>query len=161
MIEAFVHDIQNLVHATARQGVRVVCTRYDCSRAFVPEVLLLPIHFWAAPVPDSVGIAIPESLEKKASISDMLSGNGNRARGTSGVEASGGVFSDGSVRLAAGVFSATAAGAAAVGLGALAPSLGGAFSGGDEDESTLPRIIGTPSLPPPMITTLEFVDCAS
>jgi hypothetical protein len=42
-----------------------------------------------------------------------------------------------------------------VGAAAPPPEFGG---GGP---STLPRMIGKPSLPPPMTTTFEFVDCDS
>src|SRR5262249_38838527 len=83
-----------------------------------------PVYLGAGAVPDPAGMVIPESREKKDSMSDMLSGNGNKARGTSGADA-GGAFSDGSVRLPAGVFSAAVAGAPAVGLGVFSPSLGG------------------------------------
>src|SRR5262245_57328709 len=74
-----------------------------------------------------------------------------------------GVFSAGVARLLAGIFSNGFAGAAAVVcLAAAEPSSAGRVAAcGDTGVSTLPRMIGRPSLPPPMMTTLELLDWAS
>src|SRR5664280_1886826 len=46
-------------------------------------------------------------------------------------------------------------------FGVVPPSAGFGPGPGDAGESTLPRMIGRPSLPLPMITIFVFVDCAS
>ena len=70
-----------------------------------------------------------------------------------------GVFSDGFVSVSDGNFSEDIAGVAAVvlSLGTVSPFP----AGGDGGASTLPRMIGKPSLPLPTITILELEDCAS
>src|SRR5262245_14064295 len=63
---------------------------------------------------------------------------------------------------AAGVFSDGTAGPAAVVLSLLVSfPLAGVLSARGAGLSTLPRIIGKPSLPLPMTTTFAFVDCES
>ena len=74
-----------------------------------------------------------------------------------------GIFSVGFVSAAAGVFSnGTAAAATVVSLDGVPPSWGAGklvlCAGG---VSILPRMSGKPSFALPMITTFEFVDCAS
>jgi hypothetical protein len=79
-------------------------------------------------------------------------------------ELAGGIFSVGVANPAAGVFSNGTVELAAVALSLLIVSfpLGGVLpAGGDAGVSTLPRMIGKPSLPLPMTTTFEFVDCES
>src|SRR5665811_2032768 len=53
------------------------------------------------------------------------------------------------------------AGEIAGAFGVVPPSAGFGPGPGDAGESTLPRMIGRPSLPLPMITIFVFVDCAS
>jgi hypothetical protein len=80
------------------------------------------------------------------------------------LELTGGIFSAGVANPVAGVFSNGTGGLAAVVLSVLVLSLpldGVLPAGGGADVSTLPRIIGKPSLPLPMMTTFEFVDCES
>ena len=74
-----------------------------------------------------------------------------------------GVFSDGFGKVSAGTFSDTVVGVAAVvlSLGVVSPFPAGDDGCGDAGVSTLPRMIGKPSLPLPMITILELDDCAS
>ena len=79
-------------------------------------------------------------------------------------ESAAGIFSAGIDKPAAGVLSSGTTGVAAVTLSSalVRSSTGGAlraFIGAGE--SALPRMIGSPSLPPPMITTFELLDCAS
>src|SRR5262245_57347324 len=63
---------------------------------------------------------------------------------------------------AAGVFSNGTAGPAAVVLSLFVVSVPlGGLPAGAAGVSTLPRMIGKPSLPLPMTTTLAFVDCES
>jgi hypothetical protein len=64
---------------------------------------------------------------------------------------------------AAGVFSNGTAGPAAVVLALVAVSvpLAGVLPARAAGLSTLPRMIGKPSLPLPMTTTFAFVDCES
>src|ERR1035437_1398978 len=52
-------------------------------------------------------------------------------------------------------------GAGVLSFGVVPPSAGFGPGPGDAGESTLPRMIGRPSLPLPMITIFVFVDCAS
>jgi hypothetical protein len=75
----------------------------------------------------------------------------------------GGIFSAGVANPAAGVFSNGTAGPAAAVLSLVAESfpLGGGLPAGAAGVSTLPRMIGKPSLPLPMTTTFAFVDCES
>jgi hypothetical protein len=72
----------------------------------------------------------------------------------------GGIFSVGHANPAAGVFSSGAMGLAAVvlSLGASFP-LGVLPAGGGAGSSALPKMTGSPSLPLPMTTIFEFVDC--
>lgn len=72
----------------------------------------------------------------------------------------GGIFSAGRANPAAGVFSNGAVGLAAVVL-SLAASfpLGVLPPDGGAGSSALPKMTGSPSLPLPMTTTFEFVDC--
>jgi hypothetical protein len=72
----------------------------------------------------------------------------------------GGIFSVGHANPAAGVFSNGAMGLAAVvlSLGAWFP-LGVLPAGGGAGSSALPKMTGSPSLPLPMTTIFEFVDC--
>src|SRR5262249_36495978 len=94
--------------------------------------------------------------------------SGQNERDPSGVaadavpELAGGIFSVGVANPAAGVFSNGTAGLAAVVLCLLIVSfsLGGVLPAGG-GVSTLPRMIGKPSLPLPMTTTFAFVDCES
>ena len=74
-----------------------------------------------------------------------------------------GIFSDGFGKVSAGSFSDNAAGVAAVvlSLGAASPFSAGDAGRGDAGASTLPRMIGKPSLLLPTITILELDDCAS
>src|SRR5262249_56122787 len=75
----------------------------------------------------------------------------------------GAIFSVGVAKRAAGVFSNGTAGPAAVVLSlfiVLVP-LGDVFPAGGAGVSTLPRMIGKPSLPLPMTTTFAFVACDS
>src|SRR5258708_5504768 len=104
----------------------------------------------------------PVSREIAASISDKVSGNGYEMRGASGGWVDG-AFSDGFDRVSAGTFSEDVARVAAVvlSLGAVSPFPAGAAGCGDDGASTLPRMIGKPSLPLPTITILELEDCAS
>jgi hypothetical protein len=103
--------------------------------------------------------------EIKASTSDRL--GGHEARGASGAAAGGvagpavGVFSGGVAMAAAGIFSNGRVAPAAAVLVSL--SLGGAAPVvcPGAGASTLPRMIGKPSLPLPIITTFEFEDCES
>jgi len=105
--------------------------------------------------------------EKYASISDRLSGQNERD--PSGVAADGvfelavGIFSAGVANSAAGIFSNGTVGLAAVVLSLFIVSfpVGGVLPAGGAGVSTLPRMIGKPSLPLPMTTTFEFVDCES
>jgi hypothetical protein len=79
-------------------------------------------------------------------------------------ELAAGIFSVGVANPAAGVFSNGTVGLAAVALSLFVVSfpLGGMLpAGGDAGVSTLLRMIGKPSLPLPMTTTFEFVDCES
>src|SRR6516164_4020101 len=79
------------------------------------------------------------------------------------LELAGAIFSVGGANAAAGVFSNGTAGPAAVVLSlfiVLVP-LGGALPAGGAGVSTLPRMVGPPSLPLPMTTTFAFVDCES
>jgi hypothetical protein len=73
-----------------------------------------------------------------------------------------GIFSVDVANPAAGVFSNGTVGLAAVVLSLLVVSfpLGGVLPA-VAGVSTLPRMIGKPSLPLPMTTTFEFVDCES
>src|SRR5262244_4480327 len=95
--------------------------------------------------------------------------NGHQERDASGVaadeapEMTGGIFSAGVANPEAGVFSNGTAGPAAVVLSLVAESfpLGGVLPACAAGVSTLPRIIGKPSLPLPMTTTFAFVDCES
>jgi hypothetical protein len=76
-------------------------------------------------------------------------------------EPAGGIFSAGVANPAAGVLSKGIVGLAAVAF-VVSFSLGGVPpAGGAAGVSTLPRMIGKPSLPLPMTTTFEFVDCES
>src|SRR5262245_8238715 len=120
-----------------------------------------------------------KARERKASISDRLSGN--MERGSAGAEAVGvagagagavsggagqpaaGILSAGIAKPAPGVLSSGIAGAGAVALSlAMMPlSAGVAPAYWAAGVSTLPRMIGNPSLPAPMITTFELLDCAS
>jgi hypothetical protein len=75
------------------------------------------------------------------------------------LELAGGIFSVGVANAAAGVFSNGTVEPAAVVL--LSFPLGGVLPAGGTGVSTLPRMIGKPSLPLPMTTTFEFVDCES
>ena len=102
---------------------------------------------------------------KKVSISDKLRGQDDGGR--SGVAACGvpepAVVSF-SVGTAAGVFSVGTVGlaAAVVSLAAPPSSLGEVWPvAGDGGVSELPRMTGKPSLALPMITTFELLDCAS
>jgi hypothetical protein len=105
--------------------------------------------------------------EKYASISDRLSGQNERD--PSGVAADGvfelavGIFSAGVANSAAGIVSNGTVGLAAVVLSLFIVSfpVGGVLPAGGAGVSTLPRMIGKPSLPLPMTTTFEFVDCES
>src|SRR5262249_8278755 len=74
-----------------------------------------------------------------------------------------GIFSAGVVSAAAGVFSNGTAGPGAVAfcLSAASLPLGCALAAGGAEESTLPRMMGKPSFPLPMTTTLALVDCDS
>ena len=78
----------------------------------------------------------------------------------------GGILSAGIARPDAGIFSNGTVGVAAV-TRSLARAVrrrrrtSRACAGGTGGESTLPRMIGRPSLALPMITTLELLDCAS
>jgi tetrahydromethanopterin S-methyltransferase subunit F len=100
-------------------------------------------------------------------MSDRLIGQlvGQNERDPSGVaaagvpELAGAIFSVGVANPAAGVFSNGIVGLAAVVLSLL--SFGGTPPAGGSGVSTLPRMIGKPSLPLPMTTTFEFVDCES
>ena len=77
-------------------------------------------------------------------------------------ELAGAIFSAGVANPAAGVFSNGTAGPAAVVLSFVASvPLGGGLPASGAGVSTLPRMIGKPSLPLPMTTTFEFVDCES
>ena len=78
-------------------------------------------------------------------------------------ELAGGIFSGGVANAAAGVFSNGTAGPAAVVLSLFVVSvpLAGVLPAGGAGVSTLPRMIGKPSLPLPIKTTFEFVDCES
>ena len=100
----------------------------------------------------------------------QLSGNGKEYCGVSasaggGVffSAGGGIFSAGVVRPEARTFSDDVVGVGAVVLSSLGvvPLLGDDPLGGGGGASTLPRMIGSPSLPLPIITVLAFGDCAS
>src|SRR5262245_28241149 len=99
-------------------------------------------------------------------MSDRLSGHKERGpseAGTDGVpDPTVGIFSGGVANPAAGVFSNGTAGLAAVVLCLLIVSfsLGGVLPAGG-GVSTLPSMIGKPSLPLPITTTFEFVDCES
>ena len=75
----------------------------------------------------------------------------------------GGIFSAGVDNAAAGIFSNGTAGPGAVArsLSALSLLIGCALPAGGAEESTLPRMMGKPSFPLPMMTTLELVDCES
>jgi hypothetical protein len=75
----------------------------------------------------------------------------------------GGIFSVGVANPAAGVFSNGTVGPAAVVLSLVVVSfpLAGVLPAGAAGVSTLPRMIGKPSLPLPMTTTFAFVDCES
>jgi len=77
------------------------------------------------------------------------------------LELAGGIFSAGVANPADGVFS-NGVGLAAVVLSLFIVSfpVGGVLAAGG-GVSTLPRMIGKPSLPLPMTTTFEFVDCES
>jgi hypothetical protein len=77
------------------------------------------------------------------------------------LELAGGIFSDGIANPAAGVFSKGTVGLAAVVLSFVSLPLGGVLPGGGGGVSTFPRMIGRPSLPLPITTTFEFVDCES
>jgi hypothetical protein len=78
-------------------------------------------------------------------------------------ETAGGIFSVGVANPAAGVFSNGTAGLAAVVLSLVVVSfpLAGVLPARGAGLSTLPRMIGKPSLPLPMTTTFAFVDCES
>jgi len=75
----------------------------------------------------------------------------------------GATFSVGVAKPAAGVFSNGTAGPAAVVLSLFIVSvpLGDVLPAGGAGVSTLPRMIGKPSLPLPMTTTFALVDCES
>ena len=77
-------------------------------------------------------------------------------------DVAGGTFSAGVVNPAAGVFSNGTDGPTAVGpfVFVFVPVPVGALAAGGR-LSALPRMIGRPSLPLPMITTFAFVDCES
>src|SRR6516162_3824466 len=100
-------------------------------------------------------------------MSDRLSGH--KECDPSGVaadgvpELAGGIFSVGVANPAAGFFSNGTVGLTAVVLSLFIVSLsvGGTPPAGGRGVSTLPRMIGKPSLPLPMRTTFEFVDCES
>jgi len=77
------------------------------------------------------------------------------------LELAGGIFSAGVVNAAAGVFSNGTAGLAAVVLSLLSFPSGVVLPAGCAGASTLPRMIGRPSLPLPMTTAFAFVDCES
>jgi len=107
----------------------------------------------------------PFLLDKIARWNGRLSGQ--KERDPSGVaaegvlELAGGIFSAGVANPAAGVFSSGVVGLAAVAF-VVSLSLGGVLpAGGGAGVSTLPRMIGRPSLPLPITTTFEFVDCES
>lgn len=114
-----------------------------------------------------LGFVDPTIRAKKASIACKLSGQ--RDRGSAAVAATGasepaaGNFSFGVGSAAAGVFSNGSVGLAAVVVSfAIVPlSLGEGVLLLGGGVSKLPRITGKPSLGLPMITTFEFVDCAS
>jgi hypothetical protein len=99
--------------------------------------------------------------QKYVSISDRVIGQNERdpsVVAADGVlELAGGIVSAGVANPAAGVFSTGTAGPAVVGLSFVSFPL----VGGGAGVSTLPRMIGKPSLPLPMMTTFEFVDCES
>src|SRR5258708_36550347 len=90
----------------------------------------------------------------------LAAGAGAGVAGGAGREVAGGNFSAGIVNAAAGVFSNGTAGPAAVAfcLSAVSLPLGCAVPADGAGESTLPRMIGNPSFPLPIMTTLEFVD---
>ena len=100
-------------------------------------------------------------------MSDRLSGHKERdpsGAAADGVpELAGGIFSVGVANPAAGFFSNGTVGLTAVVLSLFIVSLsvGGTPPAGGSGVSTLPRMIGKPSLPLPMTTTFEFVDCES
>jgi hypothetical protein len=79
------------------------------------------------------------------------------------LDLAGAIFSVGVANPAAGVFSNGTAGPAAVVLSLFIVSvpLGGVLPASGAGASTLPRMIGKPSLPLPMTTTFAFVDCES
>jgi hypothetical protein len=79
------------------------------------------------------------------------------------LELAGGIFSGGVANAAAGVFSNGTAGPAAVVLSlfVVPGPFAGVLPAGGAGVSTLPRIIGKPSLPLPITTTFAFVDCES
>ena len=78
-------------------------------------------------------------------------------------ELAGGIFSGGVANAAAGVFSNAIVGPAAVVLSLFVVSgpFAGVLPAGGAGVSTLPRMIGKPSLPLTIKTTFEFVDCES
>jgi hypothetical protein len=78
-------------------------------------------------------------------------------------ELAAGIFSVGVANPAAGVFSNGTVGLAAMVLSLFVVSfpLGRVPPEGGAGVSPLPRMIGKPSLPLPMMTTFEFVDCES
>jgi hypothetical protein len=76
------------------------------------------------------------------------------------VGGTGGIFSAGVAKASAGIFSKGTAGPAAVALCLLVPSSAGAAAAAGAGVSVF-RMIGKPSLPLPIITTFEFVDCES
>jgi hypothetical protein len=79
------------------------------------------------------------------------------------VELAAGTFSGGVANPAAGVFSngTVALAAVVLFLSIVSFPVGGVLPAGGGGVSTLPRMIGKPSLPLPMTTTFEFVDCES
>jgi hypothetical protein len=77
------------------------------------------------------------------------------------LELAGGIFSAGVAKAASGVFSNGTAGLAAVVLSLLSFPSGVVLPARCAGVSTLPRMIGKPSLPLPMMTVFAFVDCES
>lgn len=99
-------------------------------------------------------------------MSERLNGQNERdASGGAGEEPSEstvvGIFSGGVANPAAGVFSKGIAGPTAAVALCFAVSFSAGVPAGGGGVSTLPSMIGKPSLPLPMTTTFEFVDCES
>ena len=96
----------------------------------------------------SASITGKRKSEKDGGCAAMLEGVGGFSGGAAGIAFCGG---------SAGFWTATLAGAFTPSTGGLPASLGAAGAGA----STFPRIIGSLSFPPPIITILEFVLCES